>query len=44
MRQIKAGDWNVAEMAKAIEGDLPCSRRYRTSAQKSQKPHADYGT
>lgn len=39
---IKAGEWNVAELLKAIKGELPYLLRFQTVSQGSQKPHADY--
>ena len=39
---IKAGDWNAAELLKAIKSKLPYLLRFQTAKQKSQKPHADY--
>lgn len=39
---IKAGEWNGAELLKAIKGKLPYLLRYQMAAKKSQKPHPDH--
>jgi len=39
---IRAGNWNAAELLKAMKGKLPYLLRVQTARKGSQEPHADY--